>query len=210
MTKASGTTSRDKAIMDIRTMILTGELKPNQRVTEKTVADRLAISRTPVREAFRELVQMGLLTSEAYKSVRVAEINLTSVREIYELRAKLEPFAAELAASRIDQQGLQRLEELNDQLGRPGQPVERIAKINDQFHLAIAEATQNSTLVATIADLRSRVSGFRIAFHYHPMLVEESVSEHIKIISALSTGSAEAAKAAMSSHVKIDITSRIV
>jgi DNA-binding GntR family transcriptional regulator len=195
--------------MDIRTMILTGELKPAQRLVENTVAERLGISRTPVREAFRELVQMGLLLSESYKGVRVAEIDLTRIRQAYELRAQIEPFAAELAAERINDAQIDQLRDLNGQLGKLTLGVEKLADINDRFHLAIAEATGNQVLVEIIADLRSRTRGFRIAFHYHPALIEESVREHNAIIAALIERSRTAARTAMAQHVKMGITSTI-
>jgi DNA-binding GntR family transcriptional regulator len=207
--KTDGTTNRDRAIMDIRTMILTGELKPAQRLVENTVAERLGISRTPVREAFRELVQMGLLLSESYKGVRVAEIDLTRIRQAYELRAQIEPFAAELAAERINDAQIDQLRDLNGQLGKLTLGVEKLADINDRFHLAIAEATGNQVLVEIIADLRSRTRGFRIAFHYHPALIEESVREHNAIIAALIERSRTAARTAMAQHVKMGITSTI-
>lgn len=195
--------------MDIRTMILTGELKPTQRLVENAVAERLGISRTPVREAFRELVQMGLLLSESYKGVRVAEIDLTRIRQTYELRAQLEPFAAELAAERINDAEIEKLRDLNDRLSNSTLGVEKLADINDRFHLAIAEATGNQVLVEIIADLRSRTRGFRIAFHYHPALIEESVREHNAIIAALIERSRKSARLAMAQHVKMGVTSTI-
>lgn len=191
-------------------MILTGDIEPGQRVTEQSVAERLGISRTPVREAFRELVQMGLLISEPYKGVRAADVDLSVVRQIYEMRANLEPFAAELAASRIKDEDIENLKELNARLARPERGVESIAVSNDEFHLAIAQASRNRVLVDTIADLRARTRGFRIAFHYHPLLIEESVREHQAIIEALIQRSPKLARDAMRQHVKIDITSRIV
>lgn len=190
-------------------MILIGHLKPNQRLLENELAGRLGLSRTPIREAFRELVQIGLLVSEPYKGVRVADLDLPAIQQIYEVRAVLETYAAELAAQRITDPEIQQLTQLNEQMRGRNQGVAQFAALNDQFHQVLNQATRNQVLLEIIANLRSRVRGFRVVFHYHPVLIESSVREHDEIIAALADRAPQRARDAMSRHIK-SLTTELV
>lgn len=187
-------------------MILTGQLKPNQRLVEADLARHLGISRTPIREAFRELTQIGLLVSEYHKGVQVADIDVETIRNAYEARAELESFAAELAAQRVTDAELEQLTDLNDQMRQPNIGIAIFGVLNDQFHQVLNHATRNQILVEIINSLRVRVRAIRMIFHYHPALINESVRQHDEILAALADHAPQRARDAMRRHVTSGIT----
>jgi len=201
--------SRDRVIIEVRNMILTGQLKPNQRLVEADLAQHLGISRTPIREAFRELTQIGLLVSVYHKGVRVANIDIETIRNAYDARADLESFAAELAAQRATDVELAQLVDLNDQLRQPNSGIAVFAVLNDEFHQILNQATRNQILVETINSLRARVRAIRMVFHYHPALIRESVRQHDEILAALADRAPQRARDAMRRHVRSGITELI-
>jgi len=177
-------------------MILSGRLKPDQRLVEKELADSLGISRTPVREAFRELVQIGLLVGEPYKGVRVAGLDLEEIKQNYEVRAEMEGFAAERAARRIGEEEIRRLAGLHE-LIRSGNGVVQLAELNEQFHSIILQAAGNRVLAEIITGLRSRILGFRMVHFHHPALVRRWVDGLGEVLEALRDRSPGRAREAM-------------
>jgi DNA-binding GntR family transcriptional regulator len=199
-------TNRGRIILEIRNLFLTGHLKPNQRLVEAELSDRLGVSRTPIREAFRELVQMGLLVGEPFKGVRVADIDMNEIRQVYEVRAELESLAAALAVERMTPDELQHLIRLNDSMRRAYLSNARCSALNDEFHLSLGQMSRNKVLADMISTLRVRIGAFRVVFHYHPNLVLESVRGHDEVITAMKERSPERSREAMYRHIILGIT----
>lgn len=199
-------TNRDRVILEVRNLFLSGQLKPNQHIVEADLSERLGVSRTPIREAFRELTQIGLLVGEPFKGMRLADIDMSEIRQAYEVRAELEGLTAATAAERINPEELNRLTSLNDEMRRSQRNVARCTSINDEFHLTLGQAAKNKVLAEMVAILRARVGSFRVVFHYHPALVSESIRGHDEILAGLRERSAEKSRAAMRRHIVIGVT----
>ena len=97
---------RDVVFNTLRQAIITGEFAPGERLMEISLANRLGVSRTPVREAIRKLELEGLVIMIPRKGAQVARITEKNLRDVIEIRTVLEEFAAVLACERIDQSGL--------------------------------------------------------------------------------------------------------
>jgi DNA-binding GntR family transcriptional regulator len=94
-------TLREKILENIRDAILKGDLKPGERVSEPDIAERYGISRTPIREAFRQLESEGYLTVIPRKGAVVAKHSEKDIEEFYSIKSVLEGYAAQLAAERM-------------------------------------------------------------------------------------------------------------
>lgn len=200
------TTSRDRVIFEIRKLLLSGELKANQHLVEVDLSERLGVSRTPVREAFRDLVQLGLLVAEPYKGVRVADIDVAQIKQLYEVRAHLEGLGAALFAERMTPQELEHLTHLNDEMRKAHRNIPRAIALNDEFHLIVGQVSRNQVLIDIVANLRAKLGGFRMIFNYHPGLVMRSVQDHDTIIAALKERSPEKSRQAMLRHILSGVT----
>lgn len=114
-------TLRGQVVDRLRELIITGQLEAGQRLTEIDLAKRLDVSRGPLREAIRDLVEAGLLESKPYKGLYVRRLTRRDLRELYSLRANLEAFAFRAAWERRDKASLS---DLNDRLSRFHQAIE--------------------------------------------------------------------------------------
>lgn len=144
-----------KAYADLLQRIQRGDLPAGAFVVESEVAEQLGISRTPVREAIRRLAAEGLLRSGDRRRAVVREFDEAQVDELYELRSRLESYAAERAATRIDDAGLAELEALARDMeacARRGDAaaVARFAELNDAFHQRILSAAAAPNLEAAL------------------------------------------------------------
>jgi DNA-binding GntR family transcriptional regulator len=198
-------TARDKVILHVRNQFLAGRLLPGHRVTEVELSDQTGVSRTPVREALRELVHQGLFVAEPYKGVRVSDLNISEIRSVYDVRAELEGFAAYLAAERMTEEEVRRLEAINERMASAFPNVAKCSSCNEEFHNLLSEATKNPYLHTLINEARAKIGPFRMVFHYHSDLVLESVRGHQEIVAALHSKSMEASRRAMQEHVYLGI-----
>lgn len=178
-------TLREKIADAIRDDIIKGRLKAGQRVSEPELAARYGISRTPVREAFRQLTAEGFLQLTPRKGARITYLTEKDVSEFYELKSVLEGYAAGIAAAKIKDKDLARMEELNDQMQRFHErgDLKHIVKVHNEFHDIFLEAAGNEQLYSTVRQLASRYQRFTILLALtgkNP----EAVSQHRKIIDA--------------------------
>jgi DNA-binding GntR family transcriptional regulator len=109
-------TMQESAADRIRELILTRRLVPGERLTQSRLAEKLGVSRTPVREALQKLASEGLVTFSPYKGASVAELSASELDDIYCIRIALEGYCVSLAALRITDQQLERLEALFDRM----------------------------------------------------------------------------------------------
>lgn len=179
-------TLREKIADAIRDDIIQGRLKEGQRVSEPELAERYGISRTPVREAFRQLSVEGFLRLTPRKGARIAYLTEKDVCEFYELKSVLEGYAVRIATTKIQERDLGRMEQLNDQMERLHErgDLKRIAKVHDDFHNIFLEAAGNDQLYTTVCQLANRFQRFTILLALtgkNP----EAVSKHREIIGAM-------------------------
>lgn len=169
---------RDVVFKTLRRGILTGELKPGERLMEIHLANRLGVSRTPIREAIRKLELEGLVTMVPRRGAEVANITEKNLKDVLEVRQALESLAIELACERISEEAKDSLKEKLDQVEsavRTGD-TGAIASADVAFHDAIVEASGNARLIQLVSNLGEQM--YRYRFEYI-----KDVSKHSQIMS---------------------------
>ncbi len=179
-------------------MILRGAIVAGEMVTERQIAGRLGISRTPVREAVRRLEGEGTLERQRSGALVVRPYSLEDFLHALAVRRLLEGEAARLAAGRVPPEVLAAARERTDRLRVVGMN-ETTRQEDRDFHAAIAEASGNPVLATAISDLRRRTAMFRLG--RLPERVDQVCDEHLAILDALARGNGEAARAAMHLHL---------
>jgi DNA-binding GntR family transcriptional regulator len=179
-------TLREKILETIRDAILKGSLRPGERVSEPELAERFGISRTPIREAFRQLESEGYLEVIPRKGAVVATLSERDVVEFYAIKSILEGHAARIAAERMTERELERLETINtklQQIAAEGD-IKSFFRVHNEFHELFVKASGNDKLVELISQLVLKFNRLRLASLSQPGRMQISVQEHRKIIEA--------------------------
>lgn len=195
---------RDVVFKTIRQAILTGELKPGERLMEIHLANKLGVSRTPIREAIRQLELEGLVVMVPRKGAQVASITEKSMTDVLEVRLALEKLAVELACKRIT---YEQKEELQKVLVEFEKAVETddasaIAKADVDFHDAIFDATGNMRLGQMVNNLAEQMYRFRFEYIKDKGGRQRLIDEHRRIYDAVINGNVSVATEEISTHIK--------
>jgi DNA-binding GntR family transcriptional regulator len=186
----------------LRELILSGELKPGQRLPQNQLAAKFEVSTTPVREALTALAREGLVRRISHRGVVVFKPSLDELAEIYEIRGALEPFAAGLAAGRLSEASLLRLREILVATGT-ADPAEH-SKLNIDFHALIYAAVARPRLLELIENLRQVASAYLslTVRHYDAGYAKQVYGEHEAILVALEQRDEAGAVQAVSRHLR--------
>lgn len=188
-------TLREKILEAIRESILKGTLKPGEKVAEPELAERFGISRTPIREAFRQLESEGYLTVIPRKGAVVTALSERNVDEFYAIKSILEGYAARLAAEQLSERDIERLEAINAKLAALAAEgdVKSFYRVHNEFHELFIRAAGNEKLQELIEQVGMKFNRLRMASLSLPGRMQISVAEHEKLIEAFKSGnSAEA------------------
>ncbi len=179
-------TLREKILETIRDAILKGHLRPGEKVAEPELAERFGISRTPIREAFRQLESEGYLTVIPRKGAVVAALSERDVQEFYAIKSILEGYAAELAAKNLSDKDLAKLEAINEKLKKLAEEgdVKAFYRVHNEFHDTFLKAADNSKLYELIQQLGMKFSRLRMASLSVQGRMSISVAEHDKLLDA--------------------------
>jgi DNA-binding GntR family transcriptional regulator len=192
----------EKAYERIRALVIDGEVVPGARLGQVELAEQLGISRTPVREALRRLTGEGLAEFVPNRGFRAASPGLADVLRRLEVRSLLEPGVARLAAVRRTDADLARLRAaIEHEAGARSRSAAHDA--SRDFHLALAQATQNPELVAVIEGLWIVEIGRRLpaARATSADWLTTDVAEHRALQAAVAAGDGERAEALMAAHI---------
>lgn len=194
---------RDVVFNTLRQAILKGELEPGERLMEIQLAERLGVSRTPIREAIRKLELEGLVLMIPRKGAEVAEISEKSLREVLEVRRSLEELAIELACQRITQEELTALEEAESCFAKAVEAGEvmAIAESDENYHELIYQATANDRLVQILNNLREQMYRYRLEYIKDEDRRQILVVEHEHILRAIRRRDIADAKNAVREHI---------
>lgn len=190
-----------KVIEELRQAILSGRLKPGERLVEGRLADEFGVSRNPVREAIRVLASEGLIEVTARRGASVVSMTEEEARETIEVRALLEGHNARLAARRHDKEVLRRIEAV---LNKGAEAVaagryELLSDLNQQFHYELAAAGQNRVLGDLLKRLRERTA--MLFSPTDPVRQARTWEEHAGILRAIINSDERAASALAVEHV---------
>ncbi len=211
-----GSSLTNELAFRIQEDILRGRLAPGTRLFQEQLSELYGVSRTPLREAIHRLEAQGLVTKLPNRGVVVRQLSERELREIYEVRAELEGFAADLAARHADPELLaqmdaaqERLSHAIDELRRtgaadaPASLNDRITRGNTEFHATIRSAAANQRLGEVV---RSLEDAFPKDYVWRSLTSEAemlalNVDEHVAIRDAIAAGDAESARRLMRDHV---------
>lgn len=184
--------------------IITGHLQPGQRLVERELSERYHVSRTPLREALRDLVRAGFAITIPYRGVAVRTIGYEYARNIYDLRIGVEGLAAYLAAERASKDELGGLEASYAAIARAARAGQRdeVMLLNTRFHELIATATHNDLLVDKVQELWASVNLLRGISWIGNARTEKSSEEHRLILQALLRRDAPQAREAAERHIR--------
>lgn len=185
--------------------IVRGQLAPGAPLDETEIARRFSVSRTPVREALRQLAASGLIEARAHRGAVVARPTLERLNGMFEAMAELEALCAGLAAERMtatERAGLEAIHEELRMLSHAGNP-ERFHEVNERFHNAIYAGSQNGYIAEMTLATRVRVQPFRRAQFRNLGRLAKSHAEHDRVVVAIMRGDRTGAANAMRAHIEL-------
>ena len=197
---------RDVVFNTLRQAILRGELKPGERLMEIQLANKLGVSRTPIREAIRKLELMI-----PRKGAEVAEITEKNMRDVLEVRKALEELAVQLACDKITKEEIEEMKKAAEDFKKilKSKDITEIAEADVRFHDIIYMATDNQKLIQLLNNLREQMYRYRVEYlkreEAHPQLI----AEHAAIIEYISKGEKKAATDIMCKHIDNQVTTVI-
>ena len=194
---------RDVVFNTLRQAILKGELEPGERLMEIQLAERLGVSRTPIREAIRKLELEGLVLMIPRKGAEVAKISARSLRDVLEVRRALEELAIELACQRMSEEEVGNLQKAQEDFKKAiaeGDAM-KIAETDEHFHDVIYEGTQNAKLIQMLNNLREQMYRYRLEYIKDSDMRQILVVEHEQILKAVKNRRVEEAKTAIREHI---------
>lgn len=194
---------RDVVFNTLREAILRGELKPGERLMEIRLANKLGVSRTPIREAIRKLELEGLVLMIPRKGAEVAQITEKSLRDVLEVRRALEDLAVQLACLRMSSQTLEDLKAaakaFEEILG--DEDITAVAEADVKFHDVIYMATDNQRLISLLNNLREQMYRYRVEYLKKKECHKQLLWEHQEIIRAIEEGEINVATQVTKQHI---------
>lgn len=194
---------RDVVFQALRKAIITGEFSPGERLMEIALAQKLGVSRTPVREAIRMLEQDGLVNMIPRKGAHVAQITEKSLMDVMEIRITLEELAASLACQRITKEGKANLQKIHHEFIQAVEQCDTmaIAGKDQQFHDCIFAASDNKRLIDIINNLQEQIYRYRLEYVKDLDCYRILIEDHEKLLHAILNNNPETAKMVMREHL---------
>lgn len=195
---------RELVCENIRQAIIDGTFSPGERLMEIQLADEMGVSRTPVREAIRKLELEGFVVMIPRRGTYVADISIKDITEIYEIRISLDILAAGLAAERITDEELEKLNSYLVEIGRyvPAMDMDKIVELDTAFHDILYKATRNERLVSVIGNLREQLTGIRGRSMSYPGRLVETMDEHRALVDSIASRDVERAQRDARVHIE--------
>ncbi len=194
---------REVVFHSLREAILSGRLKPGERLMEMPLAQTLGVSRTPVREAIRKLELEGLAVMIPRKGAEVARITKKQLQDVLDVRKALEALAVQLACRHMAKEEITRLEHahlrVRDMAGK--KDVKAMVKADVHFHDIIYKAANNDKLLQILNNLRQQMYRYRMEYLKNVQNHKVIVQEHERILEAVRTADEERAAEAMRRHI---------
>lgn len=194
---------RDVVFNTLRQAILTGELKPGERLMEIHLANKLGVSRTPIREAIRKLELEGLVIMIPRRGAEVAQITEKSLIDVLEVRKALDVLCAELACVRITEEDMKKLEEACtyfDEAVRT-KDTRAIAQADVDFHDIIIQATGNDRLISLVNNLSQQMYRYRFEYIKDASQHSRIMEEHRALLESICSRNKETAAKAAQVHI---------
>lgn len=195
----------ERTYRELRRLLLTNQLRPGSRLTYAEVAERLEVSRTPVREALERLRQEGFVERIPRRGFLVTDMDPGLAAQLYQMREALEPFALGLAMGRgIDEATLRRLDEMVDAYGDLVEKgaIARRRELDRDFHLSLVRLSGNAYLEDVLARVFEKLLlKFRIEGYYHVERGPLATQEHRTLLKSIRAGHLPTAQEILRTHI---------
>ena len=195
---------REVVSSTLRQAIKDGLLKPGDRLMEIQLADELGVSRTPIREAIRQLEQEGFVVMVPRRGTYVADISLKDIAQVFEIRSALEELSAGLAAERITPDELESLErilvEINEFIDKG--EFDKIVDADIRFHDILYHASRNTRLVDILHNLREQMLRFRSVSMHYPGRLAATWEEHRQMVENIANHNSAMARKVAKKHME--------
>lgn len=201
MTRAS-----ERAVDAVRELILRGDVAAGARLGEAELAERLGVSRTPVREALNRLAAEGLVEIVPNRGARVSSWSVSELEAVFELRATLEPRLTALAVPHAGPADVDDLDALAAEMlsvgaPGPGQDLDAIVPLNRAFHGRLIELAEHPAMATALAGAIHAPIVLRNFHAYDDASLRRSLGHHLEIVAAVRAGDAVWANAVMTAHI---------
>ena len=198
------TSIADQVFQYLRDGILENQFPGGERIKEREIADRLSVSRTPVREALRKLEAEGLVNRSTSGYSAVVERTLEDMLEAFHVRIALECYAVRLAAASATEEQLRRLEEFDSENHSPqvNDEVEGKKRQGAHFHHGIVELTGNVRIAKLLSEIIEYIDVYRQRLYQEPQFMEENIVTHQQIMEALRSHDEDRAASLMREHLR--------
>ena len=179
-------TQREVIAETLREEIIHGTIAPQARLHEVELAERFRTSRTPVREALRQLESEGFLAIRPRRGAVVAPVTPKDIQEFYELKSVLEGYAARKATELLTDDQINRMERLNEKLEQLRQEGDLLAmvEVHNRFHEVFTQACGNERISNLLKGLVKQHQRLRISLSSHTDAIQESIAQHREIVTA--------------------------
>jgi len=187
----------------LRDSIVNLDIKPGEQLNELLLAEKLGVSRSPLREAFRLLEAEGFIVRQSGKGVYVREVTANDMLELFPVRAALEGLAADLAASRLTDKELLVLGKITEKMAQAAEQrdVKSYQRLNYEFHKAIVRGAHNHRLEEIINNLGQQAMWFFFATLLFKKSMDYTMDSHREIYLALKARDGKLAAQRISEHI---------
>ena len=198
---------RDVVFNTLRNAILRGDLKPGERLMEMHLANKLGVSRTPIREAIRMLEQEGLAVTIPRKGAQVAKMTEKDLQDVLEIRDALDELAVSMACQRMTLELLLELKEaMKDfEIATRSGDVRKSVEADEAFHNVIYRMADNPKLETIVNNMREQTYRYRYEYVKGNSTYNQLIDEHAKIIAGFEKKDSEYVKAIMHTHLENQI-----
>jgi DNA-binding GntR family transcriptional regulator len=187
----------------LRGMIVEGVLLPGTRLNERVLCEQLAVSRTPLREAFKTLAVEGLIELLPNRGAVVAEMSVADIEQTFELMGALEGLSGQLACERITDDQVGELRALHYEMlaAHARRDLPTYYRINHQIHNRINAAANNAVLTQTYLQINARIQSLRFRSNFNQDKWDRAVNEHGAMLAALEQRDGEALRTILQQHL---------
>lgn len=198
---------RDVVFNTLRDAILTGQLVPGERLMENQLADKLGVSRTPIREALRMLELEHLVELVPRKGAQVLDMSRRDVEDILEIRGALEGLATRIACEKMTPGEVVKLRQLEADLEKAydAQDRDSVIVLDEEFHDLIFASTENEKLIQIYNNLRTQLYRYRRAHVKLGVTLDPIIDSHRNILRAIEKDDPAAGAAAAEGHISYHI-----
>lgn len=188
----------------LRAMITEGGLAPGARLNERVLCERLRVSRTPLREAFKVLAAERLVELSPNRGASVVALSRSDVEQLFELMGALEGLAGQLAAERRTEAELAEIRALHFEMlaAHARRDLPAYYALNRRIHVAISRCARNDMLAETYDSVNTRIQNLRFRSNFNQDKWNHAVREHQQMLEALETGNGSALRALLETHLR--------